>query len=62
MGADADETVRSNVPDLANQLWTTRYAPQTLKEVCGNKAAVDKLLEWLNEWYVVAISVLQSSA
>lgn len=33
-----------------NQLWTDRYAPQTLKEICGNKAQVDRLLEWLTDW------------
>ena len=32
------------------QLWTSRYAPQSLKEICGNKAGVDKLLQWLNDW------------
>ncbi|KAF8122796.1 replication factor RFC1 C terminal domain-containing protein [Boletus edulis] len=37
-------------PDLASQLWTTRYAPQTIKEVCGNKGQVDKLQQWLHDW------------
>ncbi|EJU02178.1 DNA replication factor C large subunit [Dacryopinax primogenitus] len=32
------------------QLWTTRYAPQTLNEICGNKAAVEKLEKWLEDW------------
>ncbi|KAG7089509.1 hypothetical protein E1B28_011187 [Marasmius oreades] len=36
--------------DPSMQLWTTRYAPQTLKEVCGNKDKVEKLQTWLNEW------------
>jgi len=34
------------------QLWTDRYAPQTLKVICGNKGQVEKLQQWLNEWYV----------
>lgn len=38
--------------DPTNQLWTVRYAPQNLKEVCGNKAAVEKLLQWLEDWWV----------
>ncbi|KAG8742351.1 hypothetical protein FRC10_001632 [Ceratobasidium sp. 414] len=37
------------VPSSA-QLWTTKYAPQSLKEVCGNKATIDKLQLWLHEW------------
>ncbi|KAL1723420.1 replication factor RFC1 C terminal domain-containing protein [Schizophyllum commune] len=36
--------------DPSMQLWTSRYAPQSLKEICGNKAGVDKLLQWLNDW------------
>ncbi|KAF6743059.1 purine nucleotide binding protein [Ephemerocybe angulata] len=38
------------VIDPKTQLWTTRYAPQSLKEVCGNKAAVEKLQQWLEDW------------
>ncbi|KIJ58854.1 hypothetical protein HYDPIDRAFT_163015 [Hydnomerulius pinastri MD-312] len=37
-------------PDLTSQLWTTRYAPQNLKEVCGNKGQVEKLQQWLHDW------------
>ncbi|KAI0655304.1 DNA replication factor C, large subunit [Cubamyces menziesii] len=33
-----------------NQLWTARYAPQTLKEICGNKGQVEKLQDWLSSW------------
>ncbi|KAI0254199.1 replication factor RFC1 C terminal domain-containing protein [Lactifluus subvellereus] len=36
--------------DPKAQLWTDRYAPQTLKEVCGNKGQVEKLQQWLNDW------------
>ncbi|KAF9020615.1 RFC1-domain-containing protein [Hymenopellis radicata] len=36
--------------DPSMQLWTTRYAPQSLKEICGNKSSVEKLLLWLQEW------------
>lgn len=32
------------------QLWTTKYAPQTLKEVCGNKSQVERLQGWLHDW------------
>ncbi|KAI0002914.1 DNA replication factor C large subunit [Russula compacta] len=36
--------------DPKTQLWTDRYAPQTLKEICGNKGQVEKLQQWLNDW------------
>ncbi|KAG6853528.1 hypothetical protein C0991_003448 [Blastosporella zonata] len=36
--------------DPKSQLWTTRYAPQSMKEICGNKAQVEKLQLWLHEW------------
>ena len=39
-------------PDLGSQLWTTRYAPRTLKEVCGNKSQVEKWQQWLHDWSV----------
>ncbi|KAG5650076.1 hypothetical protein H0H81_000853 [Sphagnurus paluster] len=40
----------AKVPDPSSQLWTTRYAPQSLKEICGNKAQVEKLQTWLEDW------------
>ncbi|ORY80909.1 replication factor RFC1 C terminal domain-domain-containing protein [Protomyces lactucae-debilis] len=33
--------------DPSEQLWTTKYAPKTMKEVMGNKASVEKLERWL---------------
>ncbi|KAN0060728.1 DNA replication factor C complex subunit Rfc1 [Thecaphora frezii] len=36
--------------DLSNALWTTKYAPKSLKDLTGNKAAVDKLQSWLHAW------------
>lgn len=36
--------------DPSTQLWTVRYAPQNLKEICGNKGQVDKLQQWLHDW------------
>jgi replication factor C subunit 1 len=38
--------------DPSTQLWTTRYAPQSMKEVCGNKSQVEKLQLWLHDWFV----------
>ncbi|KAF4616049.1 hypothetical protein D9613_011358 [Agrocybe pediades] len=36
--------------DPKTQLWTVRYAPQTLKDICGNKGQVEKLQQWLHDW------------
>ncbi|EMC95022.1 hypothetical protein BAUCODRAFT_35017 [Baudoinia panamericana UAMH 10762] len=32
------------------RLWTVRYAPQQLSQICGNKAQVDKLQRWLRNF------------
>lgn len=32
------------------QLWTTKYAPQRLADICGNKSQVEKLKKWLENW------------
>lgn len=49
---DAGESGGVKVYDPATQLWTVRYAPQNLKEICGNKGQVEKLQQWLHDWYV----------
>ncbi|WVF66140.1 hypothetical protein IAT40_000880 [Kwoniella sp. CBS 6097] len=41
--------VKKQAPASA-QLWTTKYAPQNLKEICGNKAPVERLGQWLKDW------------
>lgn len=30
-----------------SRLWTVRYAPQSINQICGNKAVVEKLQRWL---------------
>lgn len=49
-------TVGKHVQDSSTQLWTTRYAPQSLREICGNKGQVEKLREWLHDWYTVLLN------
>ncbi|KAL5321600.1 hypothetical protein ACEPPN_009560 [Leptodophora sp. 'Broadleaf-Isolate-01'] len=36
--------------DPSSQLWTTKYAPTSLNQICGNKGAVEKIGEWLRGW------------
>ncbi|AMD22716.1 HHL054Cp [Eremothecium sinecaudum] len=39
-------------PEVREQdkLWTVKYAPTSLQQICGNKAAVTKLKNWLQNW------------
>nr|CDI54202.1 related to replication factor C protein [Melanopsichium pennsylvanicum 4] len=41
---------KTDAVDFANQLWTTKYAPTQMKDLVGNKAAVEKLAGWLKAW------------
>jgi replication factor C subunit 1 len=36
--------------DPSSQLWTVRHAPQSLSQICGNKAQVEKLGRWLRNF------------
>ncbi|KAL2021525.1 hypothetical protein VTK56DRAFT_7024 [Thermocarpiscus australiensis] len=33
-----------------SQLWTTKYAPTQLNQICGNKANVERIQSWLRNW------------
>ena len=48
MGPPKDANL--NPADLSNMLWTTKYAPTQMKDLVGNKAAVEKLAGWLKAW------------
>ncbi|KAH7927047.1 DNA replication factor C, large subunit, partial [Leucogyrophana mollusca] len=50
MKDNASKVGGSKAIDMSSQLWTTRYAPQSLKEICGNKGQVEKLQLWLHDW------------
>lgn len=34
----------------ADQLWTVKYAPTQIAQICGNKGQVQKLQLWLRNW------------
>ncbi|KAJ5651368.1 Replication factor C subunit 1 [Penicillium longicatenatum] len=40
----------SKGPPIDDQLWTTKYAPTSTSMICGNKAAVEKIQNWLRNW------------
>ncbi|KAL1841692.1 hypothetical protein VTJ49DRAFT_6731 [Mycothermus thermophilus] len=35
---------------VLSQLWTTKYAPTQLNQICGNKANVERIQSWLRNW------------
>jgi replication factor C subunit 1 len=37
-------------PAVDSRLWTTKYAPSSLNQICGNKATVEKLQRWLQRF------------
>ncbi|GAA5882470.1 hypothetical protein JCM3774_001130, partial [Rhodotorula dairenensis] len=43
-------TLAKDAPEHLTQLWTTKYAPQRLADICGNKGQVEKLKKWLESW------------
>ena len=32
------------------QLWTTKYAPTKMNQICGNKSQVERIQKWLEKW------------
>jgi hypothetical protein len=47
--------------DPSSQLWTTKYAPTALAQICGNKTAVEKIQLWLHDWYVAGVGIMNST-
>lgn len=37
-------------PLSSAQLWTSKYAPAQLSHICGNKAGVERIQNWLRGW------------
>ncbi|KFY01127.1 hypothetical protein O988_02896 [Pseudogymnoascus sp. VKM F-3808] len=35
----------------SSQLWTVKYAPSKMNQICGNKGQVDKIQSWLQGWH-----------
>lgn len=33
-----------------SQLWTSKHAPTQMNQICGNKAAVERIQSWLKAW------------
>jgi replication factor C subunit 1 len=37
-------------PSVDSRLWTTKYAPTSLGQICGNKTVVEKIQRWLQKY------------
>lgn len=52
-----DKTPIPSVPEpkkeISNdeKLWTSKYAPTSVTQLCGNKSQVEKLRTWLKNWF-----------
>ena len=47
-GARANEKAPASGPDT--RLWTVKYAPSQLSQICGNKTLVEKVQRWLRNF------------
>ncbi|KAG0336326.1 hypothetical protein BG004_008105 [Podila humilis] len=36
---------------VQTDLWTTKYRPKAIKDLCGNNAAINRLQKWLDAWH-----------
>lgn len=55
IAAEKAAAVRGLAPPVikdpaTSQLWTTKYAPTTMSQICGNKGQVEKVQNWLKAW------------
>ncbi|KAF2689629.1 DNA replication factor C, large subunit [Lentithecium fluviatile CBS 122367] len=48
--AGASAANKAADPATDSRLWTTKYAPTSLNQICGNKATVEKLQRWLQRF------------
>jgi replication factor C subunit 1 len=46
----AAKAAQSAESAVDSRLWTTKYAPSSLNQICGNKATVEKLQRWLQKF------------
>lgn len=47
-GSSAPPPPRTIPP--SSQLWTSKYAPSSMSQICGNKGQVEKIGAWLRGW------------
>jgi replication factor C subunit 1 len=50
LGEALKEKYKNNKIGEKSDLWTTKYDPMDLSEICGNKGQIEKLSNWLGDW------------
>jgi replication factor C subunit 1 len=48
--AGTSQKDKPTAPAVDSRLWTVKYAPQSLSQICGNKAQIEKLQRWLRSF------------
>lgn len=48
--ASSSNAAQKPAPTVDSRLWTTKYAPTSLGQICGNKATVEKIQRWLQRF------------
>ncbi|KAF9153747.1 hypothetical protein BG015_002720 [Linnemannia schmuckeri] len=48
--SESKAPVIDNNRPAETELWTSKYRPKQIKDLCGNNAGVQKLVRWLENW------------
>ncbi|KAF2745952.1 DNA replication factor C, large subunit [Sporormia fimetaria CBS 119925] len=49
--AHGSSSAAKKEPEVDSRLWTVKYAPTSLGQICGNKSTVEKLQRWLQRFH-----------
>ena len=49
-GVETKETPQYQRTKHVSAMWTDKYAPQAIKDICGNKSLVEKMQKWLRNF------------
>ncbi|KZF20000.1 DNA replication factor C, large subunit [Xylona heveae TC161] len=50
-GAGKAAGASSQKTHVDSRLWTVKYSPQSMQQICGNKGQVERLGRWLKKWH-----------
>lgn len=49
-GSSSAPAIAPRPIDANSLLWTSKYAPNAINQICGNKGSVEKIQSWLKGW------------
>lgn len=44
-----------NITENKNLLWVDKYKPNKINDIIGNKSNIQKIIQWLNNWYDIHV-------